>query len=263
MFEAEHDDMRFERHPWLDLWALPGAILLSLLAEPLILPALLLNGMRIWIHEFGHAFIAWWSSRAALPLGIGFTSYNLQSSWFVTLCFTFLMGLGFVKAWAHQYFYWAFLCAFSFIMMILFSFVFSDQTFLWCFSFGGVAGEIYLSSLLIIAFYCEGSHKIRWDFLRFPVLFIATYVYLQALKLWWGVSHMTREIPFGTLWGGQGDAGGDMNQLRDNYGWTETSIAETYWRWCVACGLLISAVWILNLLLQMSRGSSRSAGRSL
>ncbi len=253
----EGEEFGYERKRWVDTAALPVSVLIALMANILVIPALLMNSIRIWLHEFGHAFIAWWSSRAATPLGLGWTSYNLEPSWFVTLCFLFLMGLGAYKAWIHQYFYWATICMASIVMLFLFTFVWSHHTFQWAFYFGGVAGEIYLSSILIIGFYCDGPRKIRWDFLRFPVLLAATYVFVESLKLWSGVLSMTHEIPFGTLWGGQGDAGGDMNQLRDVFDWSERHIAGVYWRWIVLCGVAIFVVWIIAFIQAWSRRKGR------
>jgi hypothetical protein len=39
--------------------------------------------LHIWIHEFGHATVAWWSGHRALPLPIGWTSVSSAEG---TLC---------------------------------------------------------------------------------------------------------------------------------------------------------------------------------
>ena len=46
-------------------------------------PAFLLAGFQTWVHEFGHATVAWMTGRRALPLPIGWTSVSEERTHFV------------------------------------------------------------------------------------------------------------------------------------------------------------------------------------
>ena len=69
---GEHQVWPFQPE-WIDHFELE-----RLGRDPNALPIVngLLFGIKIWFHELGHATIAWLAGRQALPLPIGWTSYN-------------------------------------------------------------------------------------------------------------------------------------------------------------------------------------------
>jgi hypothetical protein len=75
---------RFSFDNWaVNAWAYPAAFAVALMVNNIGLLQLLHLPLHIWIHEFGHATVAWWSGYRALPLPIGWTSVSSQRDPFV------------------------------------------------------------------------------------------------------------------------------------------------------------------------------------
>jgi hypothetical protein len=230
-----------------------GLIFPALLLAGMVMNALpivngLLFGIKIWIHEFGHATVAWLAGRRALPLPIGWTSVDPRRSLSVYLGILLLLGLLF---WAgrREGKRWPMvlagvLAAAQFYMTWLMS---ANQFDMWL-SFGGIGGEIYLSALLMVSFYLPLPEYFRWDFYRFPVVLAAAFCFWPQVWLWQQIPSGRASIPFGSMWG---DADhGDMNQLANVHNWTPGDIIGTYTSLTHLCLLAIFAVYAYTLFRQ-------------
>jgi hypothetical protein len=80
-------------------------------------------------------------------------------------------------------------------------------------SFGGVAGEFCLSTLLMALFYVHLPDKFRWGVCRYLFLFLGASTFLNIFLFWRRVQAGTESIPWGSMVQGEEDAGGDMNIL--------------------------------------------------
>ena len=220
--ELEHSN------PWPHLIAPWAALLLAMVSKILILPALILDGCQIWVHEFGHAFIGWFGSRAATPLGIGWTNMELERSWFVYACFLFLIGITAWRSIQHRYYYLVFLALLALIGQTHFTFFSNDWRWARMVSYGGIGGEFWLSALLIMSFHYRLPSSIRWDWLRYFVLLVGVYTFYHAITFWHGVESGTQMFPWGSLIHGEEDGNGDMNRLVHEYGWTKEYIIAKY-----------------------------------
>lgn len=78
--------------------AFPLATLLALGLNASLIQILLLP-WQIWIHEFGHATVAWLGGRRATPLPFGWTNYTFERSLFVYFGILILLGLLFRAGW--------------------------------------------------------------------------------------------------------------------------------------------------------------------
>jgi hypothetical protein len=186
----------------------------------------LLQGIKIWIHEFGHATIAWLSGRQAIPLPIGWTSVNPQRSLFVYLAVLILLGLLFWAGRREQK-RWPMALAIGLaVIQFGLTWLISPNTFDMLLAFGGIGGELYLSALLIVGFYFPLPDYWRWDFYRFPVVLGAAFTFWGQFGLWQQIRRGGASIPFGSMWGDP--AHGDMNILADRHGWTPGDIISTY-----------------------------------
>ncbi|PZV00740.1 MAG: hypothetical protein DCF32_17090 [Leptolyngbya sp.] len=226
----------------------PGLLLLGMLMNAMPIVNALLWGIKIWIHEFGHATVAWLAGRQALPLPIGWTSYNPQRSGLVYLAILVLLGLLF---WAgrreHQR--WPMvLAAVLALVQFYMTWLLSTDRFDMLMAFGGVGGEIYLAALLIVSFYFPLPNYFRWDFYRFPVVLGAAFCFWGQVWLWQQVPKGKASIPFGSLWGEAEH--GDMNQLIDIHGWMPGDIIATYGAIAHLCLLGIFAVYGYTLFRQ-------------
>lgn len=215
-FENEH----------VNRFALPIAFMVSAIGHWLGLDFLLF-GMRLWIHEFGHAVVAWFSGRGATPLPFGWTNINPERSPIVYTCLLALWGLLFYTGWQERKRWSMGIAVVAAIVQLGMTWFMSQDAFEMWFAFGGVGGEFYLSTLLVVGFYLPLPDRWRWDFWRYPALFMGASTLLNTVSFWHQVKRGTIDIPWGSLLGGAGDAGGDMNQLHD-IGWSDGQIINTY-----------------------------------
>jgi hypothetical protein len=204
----------------------PALMGLGMIMNAIPLVNALLQGIKIWIHEFGHATIAWLAGRQAIPLPIGWTSVNPQRSLFVYLAVLTLLGLLFWAGRREQK-RWPMALAIGLaVIQFGLTWLISPATFDMLLAFGGIGGELYLSALLIVGFYFPLPDYWRWDFYRFPVVLGAAFTFWGQFGLWQQIRRGGASIPFGSLWGDP--AHGDMNILADRHGWTPGDIISTY-----------------------------------
>lgn len=226
----------------------PVLLLLGMLMNAMPIANALLFGIKIWFHEFGHATVAWLAGRQALPLPVGWTSYNPQRSLFVYLGMLTLLGLLFWAARREGQRWPMGLAAGLAVVQFTMTWLLPLETFNLLFSFGGIGGEIYLSALLMVGFYFPLPHYFRWDFYRFPVVVGAAFCFWGQLWLWGQIRRGKASIPFGALWG-EADHG-DMNQLANVHGWTPGEIIGTYSAIAHLCLFAIVAVYGYTLFRQ-------------
>ncbi len=206
--------------------------------------------MQIWIHEFGHATVAWFAGRRATPLPFGWTNFGEERSLFVYFGILTLFGLLFWvgqkegKRWVMGL---AIACA---VIQFFMTWQLPERAFTMWMSFGGVGGEFYLSTLLMVCFYFPFPERWRWDFWRYFVMIIAANAFWRIFWFWQNVQKGTESIPWGTLFGGEGDTGGDMNRLSLDYNWTDQQIIDTYNRLGGVCILVLIGVYVFFLLKQ-------------
>lgn len=213
--------------------------------------------LQIWIHEFGHATIAWFSGRRALPLPFGWTTVIPERSLFVYFGGLILLGLLFRAGWREKKrstMIVAIVCA---VIQFGMTWLLPEDTFDMWLSFGGVGGEFYLSALLIAGFYFRLPDYFRWDFWRYPAMFLGANTFWTIFSFWRSVKQGTESIPWGSLIAG--DSVGDMNQLSEIHNWSNAQIINTYTGlgnlcWFVLLGLYIFFVikhrrWILERIV--------------
>jgi len=218
-----------------------------------------LRGFHIWIHEFGHATVAWLVGKRALPLPIGWTNVEGDKSNFVYFGVLFLLGVLLVAGWKERKI-WPVLIALA-VVPLQFYMTWRMPEYradMWL-SFGGVGGEFYLSTLLMALFYVQFPEKFKWSFCRYFFLFLGASGFLNIYFFWRQVRRGTESIPWGSMIQGEEDGGGDMNVLRDVYHWSNHDIVGTYTQLGNVClvGLLIVYV---TFALRIDRLPNRLLG---
>jgi hypothetical protein len=230
---------------WLvNALALPAALGLAALLRLTPL-SFFMAGFHIWVHELGHATVAWFSGRRALPLPIGWTSVVPQKSIFVFLGMLFLLGVFAVAGWRERK-PWPGLLALAALPFLLYlSWAMPEHRTDFWFAFGGIGGEFCLGAAFMAAFYVQLPEKFKWGACRYFFLFLGASSFLNVFLFWRAVRRGTEGIPWGAMVTGEDDAGGDMNILRDDYAWNNHHIIGAYNSLGTWCALALGAVYLV------------------
>ena len=227
-------------NPLVNAIALPLALILATIANTIV--PILMYPMQLWIHELGHATVAWLAGYRAMPLPFGWTSVSAEPSGFVYLGILFLLGLLFWAGWRERKRGAMVLAGGLAVVQFYMTWLLPDRAFDMLVTFGGIGGEFCLSTLLMACFYIRMPDRLRWDFWRFVVLFAAASTFCHAFWQWHLIDLGVQDIPWGSIFG-QGDAGGDMNRLNFEHGWSRERIIATYSRLGEVCLIAIVGIY--------------------
>jgi hypothetical protein len=205
----------------------------------------LLESFHVWVHEFGHASVAWLSGRRALPLPFGWTNVEQEKSALVYVGVPILLGILAVVGWRERRIWPVLLAAILLAAQTYMTwFLPEDRGHMWMI-FGGVGGEFYISAAMVGLFYFEFPEKFKWGGCRYVFLFIGSGVFYESFAFWRQVKRGLEGIPYGSMINGEGDGGGDMNILHDDYRWTQHQIIHAYWHLAVFCLLALAFIYVI------------------
>lgn len=242
-----HNFLSFKSH-LNQLVLFPILLTLAMIMNLMPIVKFLLRGVTIWFHEFGHATIAWLAGRKAIPLPFGWTNVEPERSGLVYFGILVLLGL---LAWAghREQKRWPVLLAGGLAFLQVFmTWWMPTDTFEMLLAFGGIGGEFYLCTLLILSYYFALPAYFRWDFYRYPVVVGAAFTFWGAVAQWHQIDRGAESIPWGSLWGGAEHLGGDMNILSLQFHWSDSQIIQTYNGISGLCLTAIAAVYLYYVL---------------
>lgn len=208
----------------------------------------LLVAFHVWVHEFGHATIGWLTGHRALPLPLGWTPIAAEKSLFVYGGILFLLGLLAVAGVRERKIWPVGLAVGLAVVQAYMTWWLPETTAQMWIDFGGVGGEFYLSAAMMALFYVQLPEKFRWGACRYFFLFIGAGRFHATFTLWRRILHGDEGIPYGTMINGEEDAGGDMNGLHDEWGWTQSRIIHTYNHLGNACLVALVVVYVFFAL---------------
>jgi hypothetical protein len=222
---------------------------------------LLLNGYYVWVHEFGHATVAWLTGRRALPLPFGWTNISEHRSAFVCFGLLFLFAVLFiVGARERKIFPVAAAVVLAFAQFVMTWRWPENIGYKWS-VFAGVGGEFYLSAATMALFYFRLPQKMRWGVCRYFFLFIGAGSFFRIWSFWQKVKRGEEGIPYGSMIGGEDDEGGDMNILHDDFDWSQHDIVNNYHRLGTACLWALAIVYVF-FALRLDRWPRRWLARA-
>lgn len=192
----------------------------------------------MWLHEFGHAVVAWLAGFPAIPLPF-FTQQLTEdrSNIAVALTFVCIALLGGHGVRERRPVFVA-LAASALGLQVLLTFVLNPaQAEKWVI-FAGCGGEFVLATLLLSGFYHPLPPRFRWDFWRFPVVALAAMAFTHALQMWLRVLRDPTRLPRGSMMG-KDDSNGDMDRLIRVYKFTPDGLTRAYLTIAVLCLLVL------------------------
>lgn len=224
---AESPFEQFSQSHVIKILFLPICFFMAWLCEDWTIVKSITFGFTHWFHEFGHAIFAWLSGRASLPiLGVAITSSEKGA--FTYLSFLFLIGFLGYSGIRFKSPYLVFTAILFFLAQSFYTF-FATQVF-WEMSmiYGGIGCEFMLASLVIAAFAQKIPEQTYWGLLRFVVIPWSVSSFWQSFARWRRIANSEELIPWGSMWGGEGDSNGDMNRLHLEFGFSREALANTY-----------------------------------
>lgn len=246
---------------WDEAWTQPeqpsifAGRKISLLALPAaFVAAAALNAVGLGLlpllayHEFGHAAAAWLAGRFAIAIPIaGLTFIGQERSWLVTAVLGGGLGWLFKRSWEGNDYIGIVASLAGLLGMADLAFLVSsagqDAWILW----GGCAGELGLSTLVICSFYWPIFKEWRWDFWRYPLLLTAACTFLYSASLWRNAAAPDQRL-MGEKLSQSRENDNDWVRLVKEHGWTSQDIVESYVDLAEGCGAAIGLQYVWFLL---------------
>lgn len=246
--ESRYDPRSFDS-PVVKAVAPPLVIAVAILGK-LSPVGFLLEGFHVWIHELGHATVAWITGHPTVPVPFGWTNVEPERS---LVLYLVILGalLALVVCGGRERKAWPIVLGVGLIasQAVLTWELPADRAHEWMI-FGGVGGEFYLATAMVGLFFFEFPEWFRWGSCRYPVLFLGAGSFFETYTLWRQVKRGVEGIPYGSMINGEGDGGGDMNILVDEYHWTQHRIIFTYNHLADVCLLVALGTYLFfNLRL--------------
>ena len=207
-----------------------------------------LTGLHVWVHELGHATVAWMRGLPAAPLPFGLTFVGEERSNIVYGIGLILFGLLVAAGVKERKFTPVFLGLALAAVQALATWKLPPDEGRMGLAFGGVGGELILATAMMGLFYCEFPGRFRWGGCRYFFLFLGAGRFFETYGFWKRVKRGDEGIPYGSMVNGEEDGGGDMNVLHNEYGWTQHRIIHTYNDLADACLLALVVLYVFFAL---------------
>jgi Zn-finger nucleic acid-binding protein len=240
--------------PLINRWSLPLALGFGLVLQVSSFAQMLIHSFVLMnFHELGHSCALWLSSIFNIPLSVfvplaGETRSIGSSSGLIYSLIAILIGLWIRKSvraglrWATG------LGVLVFILSTYLTWIASEPTRNFWITFGGPAGELILSTLVMMAFYHPILDRLRWDFFRFPALLFAALTLTQSTLFWIKVKSGALALPLGTFLGGPDDTNNDFNRLITEHGWSLQALPNRFLNLAIFCWIGVGVYYLINLV---------------
>ena len=227
--------------PITHAFAVPVALSFGLLASHLpFAESLRAYGVGRWLHEIGHALVAWLGGFPAAPLPFVNVSWEYRSAVVVFLVVGALAA-GLTTAVRRRRPYLAALAALGLAVQGCLTLLVSGATCRHWIHLAGCAAELALGALLMVGFHYRPSDRSRWDHARYLALLLGAVALVGGLSLWIHLRDDLALLPVSQALGGLRDPDGDLGRLLADWGWTPSGLVRAYLALGYACLAVVGA----------------------
>ena len=209
---------------WLAQFAVPIALIGSWLFVQIGLGKFVARTFAgMWLHELGHATVAWMCGYPAFP-GPWLTTIGERSLLFAGLV---TVGVGYLawRGWTAENRVLVGVAGVLLFLQLLGTFALSPGSADTLITFAGDAGSLVYGIALVATFFVPPEHKLHRDWLRWGFLVIGAFGFTDTFYDW----RMAR-TDYDAIAFGQFDHGGatDPTKLTEDAGWTIPTMVNRY-----------------------------------
>jgi hypothetical protein len=193
----------------------------------------------MWVHESGHAVVAWLCGYTAWP-GPWITPVGGERNFALTATMVGLLGFGAFRAWQRERWFWVVLAAAVLLLTLCCTLLLREGQARQLITFGGDGGCFVLGSVLMLAMYARADHPFRSEHLRWALLILGALAFMDAYLVWSG--------PFDHLPFGEDEHGlSDPAVLAEEFGWSVLLLVDRYLELARACFVVLVAAYAAGM----------------
>jgi hypothetical protein len=236
---TDQDSVRKRRHErLLRAVAIPGALLL---ARFLVQASHGLVRMQsMWVHESGHAVMAWLCGFPAFP-GPWVTTVSPERSPLFTLLLVAGLAFAGYRAWERERLFWVVASAGTLLLVLYCTLRVNHVNARQLITFAGDGGCFVLGTIMMLTVYAREDHPVRANQIRWALIVIGALAFMDAYTVWSGpIDH----LPFGE------DEHGisDPSVLVEMDGWNVLMLIRRYLGLARVCFVVMAAVYVVMLI---------------
>lgn len=223
--------------------SLPLALGASLVWRLLPFSRFIPGGVRVPLHELGHATVAWFTGHMAVPIPIGLTLSSQDRSVIVCVGLPALCGWRALQRGRAGAYGAALGWGLAGVTQLGLTWGLDLGAHERWLLLGGCGGEFVFAALLVALFHRTMGRQYRWDLARWMALAIGAFVLVDQTLFWRRARADSDYFP----WGAAFSDDGDMDRLHDQYGWSENALTGFYLDLATLCFAAAFVVWALAL----------------
>ena len=200
--------------------------------------------MAMWVHELGHASMAWLFGHFAIPGPWVAWTGETRNILVVLIVAGAIVALGLHGARKRSWIILS-LAGLLLLFQIIATGFASRQTASAMITFFGDGGQLVIGMLLMLTVYSARGSKLYEGWLRWGLLVIGAVAFADALHTWLPARTDFGAIPFGM----QSRAGlSDASRLVEHFGWDERALVMRHIRLAQVCGLILASAYVLGIV---------------
>jgi hypothetical protein len=211
----------------------------------------------MWLHELGHAVVAWVCGFPAIP-GPWLTSVGERRSSVFALALMGGLGYAAWRGWSARDRLLTAAAAAALVLQVLGTMMLSPRAARTLITFGGDAGSLVFGAAFMAAFSAPPGHKLHRDWVRWGLLVLGAAAFVDTFEEWSRARTDATIVGYGDAIEGIGDT--DATTLVERDGWTIPDMVRRHVGLGWLCLLALVPVQILHVRRSREALESLAAG---